>query len=653
MQLLYLWIEDEIVIQNNGFNFSSKYKFDIEVNRDTMSAKVSVEQNHSHIEKLFGENIPDLTAIVGANGVGKSTLLDFVIRLLSNNTYLGEKYLVIFLDETHQSMITYHTLYKLSNTAQIDKVWKVAIEGENLDLKLAEPRYQQIYYGQKNYPNDWSLSFLKTTKSIFYSPAFDLRNYPDKVKNSKNYEDVSTNYLLYADSEADYEKNFDQVEHHRFQNTLRQFQLAQSNLSDLRELNIPKEIQIVFTKTNKVDKSDLGIETASVYEYLRKQGSSNGQKCNTLIENAQKTKSRVQIQKAKLEKVKSWFLVNLLDNFFDNLSEYKDLQDKMFYVSLEEVKSDDFTQSIRALFSKQTWIEESQFSFNQFINLVFTKVDKAILKLEIPDNDASFYLPVSEAEDIYKWHYKYRQIFSGLRSSTFRRGFMELNWRDLSTGEKARLDLYARIFFAYRRITDQFLPEPEFHDDIDNSTPTEVTFIYLLLDEAELGFHPSWQRKFISSLTTFLSKLTDTKIQVILTSHSPFVLSDLPKNNIIFLQKSVTGFTEVLKSDTKSETFAANIHELFSDSFFMGEGLIGEFALQFINSLLIELTKRDAPSVGVKALLESKIGMIGEPLVRARLLEMLNEITTLETDEEEISRLEKELSEAKKRVQQK
>lgn len=337
MEILYLWLEEEIVLRDKGLNFSGDYRFEQLTDFDNRTVMIKVTDNPKSVERFFGNHLQNLTAIVGANGVGKSTILDFLIRLLTNNTYLGEKWLAVFFDSSENTIYTYHTLFDLDKKYKQENIWKVSVNysGKNADVKQPEHvelRYNMIHHS----PNDWSLPFLSNTKLIFYSPAFDLRNYPDKVKNNKNYEDVSTNQLLYSDSENDYEKQFDQIELHRFQNTLRQFQLAQSDLADLKQLRIPTEIQVIFRKTSKVDESDLGSETSMVYRFLRDLGSKNGHMCNDLIEDAQKTRKRINVQKAKLEKVKSWFLVNLLDNFFDNLSGYKDLHDKMFHVSLEE-----------------------------------------------------------------------------------------------------------------------------------------------------------------------------------------------------------------------------------------------------------------------------------------------------------------------------
>jgi predicted ATP-binding protein involved in virulence len=100
------------------------------------------------------------------------------------------------------------------------------------------------------------------------------------------------------------------------------------------------------------------------------------------------------------------------------------------------------------------------------------------------------------------------------------------------------------------------------------------------LDEITLPFHPNWEKKIIKLLIEiFHSK----NIHFILTSHSPFLLSDIPKQNIIFLDKDEKENCKVV--DGLSQTFGANIHTLLSDSFFMEDGLMGEFAKGKINEI--------------------------------------------------------------------
>jgi len=110
--------------------------------------------------------------------------------------------------------------------------------------------------------------------------------------------------------------------------------------------------------------------------------------------------------------------------------------------------------------------------------------------------------------------------------------------------------------------------------------------IILLFDEIELYLHPAWQQKILNIILDIIKASEVKNFHLILTSHSPFLISDLPKENVIFLNKykkdedpnQKDGNCKVLKDGIKKQTFGANIHTLLSDGFFMSGGLMGEFA---------------------------------------------------------------------------
>ena len=106
--------------------------------------------------------------------------------------------------------------------------------------------------------------------------------------------------------------------------------------------------------------------------------------------------------------------------------------------------------------------------------------------------------------------------------------------------------------------------------------------VNLIFDEAELYFHPEFQRTFIHKLISILSsgfidKRRIRTINVLIVTHSPYLLSDIPGQNILFLDEN--------GSHRKEPTFAANIYDLLKEGFFMNSG-IGAFAAMKINRIL-------------------------------------------------------------------
>ena len=99
--------------------------------------------------------------------------------------------------------------------------------------------------------------------------------------------------------------------------------------------------------------------------------------------------------------------------------------------------------------------------------------------------------------------------------------------------------------------------------------------VLLLMDEADLGLHPEWQRQTLSLLHEGLGH-DDQTCQMIYATHSPFIASDLPHTHLTLMKRQKDGQCQQV-TGRKHKTFGANIHELLNDTFFL-ENTIGAFA---------------------------------------------------------------------------
>jgi len=143
----------------------------------------------------------------------------------------------------------------------------------------------------------------------------------------------------------------------------------------------------------------------------------------------------------------------------------------------------------------------------------------------------------------------------------------------LSSGERQYLFMLSAYLYHLRNIIS--VPE--------NAGRVKYHNVCLFLDEIELCFHPEYQRLFVANLLQSLkdNKVTESvNVNVVLTTHSPFVLSDIPQSNILYLENG-----EDVKEQMKVKTFASNINELLAESFFLNGGFVGEFACQVVNDL--------------------------------------------------------------------
>ena len=140
-----------------------------------------------------------------------------------------------------------------------------------------------------------------------------------------------------------------------------------------------------------------------------------------------------------------------------------------------------------------------------------------------------------------------------------------------------------------------------------------------MIDEADLTYHPEWQRQFISILTAFLPKVYQAplQMQVVLSTHSPIILSDIPKENIMYLEEG-----------HEKETFGQNIHTIFADSFTLKKtSTIGQFASKKIKAASDFFDPQKPDNTGADLNIEQVkaiIDIIGEELVKRNLISKYN-----------------------------
>lgn len=169
---------------------------------------------------------------------------------------------------------------------------------------------------------------------------------------------------------------------------------------------------------------------------------------------------------------------------------------------------------------------------------------------------------------------------------------------DLSTGE------YLKVSYNYEL----------FHPLAQNSR------MWLTNDEPENGLHPEWCRLFLlnyinsyKNIIRFCSKRVDNyqkkkRMSFFIATHSPFILSDITNDYVIYLKKDKNGYSREVS--VRKNTFCGNIGEMFSTNFFMN-ATIGAFASSKIKKLVKDMEKG--------AYNEKMINLIGDSLLKKLL----------------------------------
>lgn len=184
---------------------------------------------------------------------------------------------------------------------------------------------------------------------------------------------------------------------------------------------------------------------------------------------------------------------------------------------------------------------------------------------------------------------------------------------DLSSGERQLI--YMSSTLVYHALNLISIPE---------TVRVKYKHTLMVLDEIEICFHPDYQRTFISNLLALIErmKLTDLlSINVLIVTHSPFILSDIPQGNIMYLEDGAQLSSYEIKQRGIKNPFCANINDILHQSFFLDKGFVGEFAKRKVLSLAADLKDKNAKKWSreqAKAFIEE----VGEPFIREHLLNL-------------------------------
>ncbi|WP_353158634.1 AAA family ATPase [Myroides odoratus] len=259
-------------------------------------------------------------------------------------------------------------------------------------------------------------------------------------------------------------------------------------------------------------------------------------------------------------------------------------------------------------------IEESNdIDFNLYISLLLSLENDKYDFGEIERYSSSILIDFNDS---------FKDLIEGKQAVFNTPSLISHDWSRLSSGMRAYLNLFSQLYSVSEEI---------------KSTNKSLL---LCIDEGDLYLHPEWQKNFLNDLIWFISSVFKSKnVQIILTSHSPFLISDLPKENVILLDDYCTPNRQL----NEVSSFGANIHQLFTKQFFLTNGSIGEFAKKKITILLKEIKEMNQENIEQY---QQRIDMIGEPVLRFRLddelkkrLKTLSKETQIKWHQSQISKL--------------
>ncbi|MBW7473856.1 AAA family ATPase [Paenibacillus oenotherae] len=605
VELMYVFIDRyRNTFKEQEFNFSSELRFKY----NKAAHEFRIERNEMHIPNFFqhsregGSNegrIKNITGIIGKNGAGKTTILDFIKdNFVEGAGGLIECAIVVTRDERGQGYIHCHRDLKIEKGNWNDKSFRF---------------HDPIYYTELGNIHSMPQSNpMENTAVVFFSTIFDAK----QEREWSGMRNISTNYLVkdakrkqaemgHVDAGASETELYRRDEIKRQLNFIRSYDASGFELP----FPIPERATVIARPVEALLHASLS-HTKDRYKSF-----------NDLHRHTRDWLKAMEVQaKGRAESVKHrffsavvyTFLNEMMSYFLDWIPEERVPVDfDKLYQGNEELylKILELMNSIGSSMVIQEYKNKDMLNWIDGAMELVRMLDRCIT----PENtvDYTFHLPLFTDDkneiaimDIMDAHLRASVITS----------FLDFDWRDLSSGQKALLSTYAR----FHSIADEQERFSNLHLE-DN--------VLILIDEGELYLHPEWQKRYLNSLIEYLPQIyTNRNIQIIMTSNSPVIISDLPKSHLIFIDKTDKGCKVIDGLLENKQTFAANIHTLFSDAFFMDTGLIGEFAHQKILALINQINSLPSEALYAQSSeMEILIGQIGEPVLRSKLSSMLKD----------------------------
>jgi AAA ATPase domain len=589
MEILFLWLEKYRNFTEQGFNFSAEFIFNFEKDAFSATYKLSISKNSRFIPHFFGyTNITNVTAIVGQNGSGKTSILEFIKTQLPSVNQEWETRGVIAFQNGNEKTILVPDTFKLSTIGDL--------EGFNLIMyPFRYPKEGDQSYG----------TLYDNARYVYYSNVVDLKNediFQSGITNLSTLALIkSDNFIQEENDIISTEPQTDSFSKYKANEIRRNVQFLTSENRNLLPFILPEYLDLTCLQNDKKileeDQEDVRLlikkwwskdNVADLNMYVLNQFYASVF-FNTLVTYRKRSSLVLSIPLRVMrdtESVKDYIL-----DFYVQLGNYTYSLDNNENVSVSG------------------FIELSK-RVPEFFRLIEELIEKSYLEISNYENSRVLSMRFAIRKDTEEHLNAFLRLYIQVKGIT---EFLDFNWRSLSSGQQSFFSFLSR--FYHLKITETNLEQS----------------LIILIDEGDIYFHPEWQKQFFDNTINFISLLfPDKEIQLIFTSNTPFITSDLPKDYIVFIENVESSNPKIKNrvlvhgpDNSQPETFAGNIHTLFADSFYMKGALIGNFAKKRIDSIIDYLRNNNLSERRDDYF--KTIHIIGEPILRVRLLQMWDE----------------------------
>tara|TARA_R110000868_G_scaffold29420_9_gene109471 strand:- start:1562 stop:4408 length:2847 start_codon:yes stop_codon:yes gene_type:complete len=579
----------------------------------------------------------NVTAIVGKNGSGKSSLIELLFRLINNIAF------------SYKNELKTSDLLKYEDNLYAELYYVVNGRLYCLEVKKNEVLIQNYFFKDSVFKIEGSKRNFRLVdfENFFYTVAI-------------NYSHYSLNSLQIGDW-------IDGLFH---KNDSYQTPIVINPMRELGNININRENDLVKSRLlvnlfSRVEEEDIGLR-----QLTEKQKATEVKFTLNLKKNIPKNSFEKVCQNHLTTETKNLIFSKISKYFNFKDGEYSDknkviIENKQYIViklikisntyalyggyfekdasipAFNEAKLDEYIKRLSEDDSHITYKLKQAINYLKYYDLIPKEKEFTFKLDEISEKiDGGYNLEYPELEKTNLIELLPPSIFDIKINVKDNDGLIS-DFDRLSSGQKQQIHSISSILYHINNL-----------DSIRSKELISYSNIHILLDEIELYYHPEMQRKYLGYFLNMLSKLSLNKINAInicMVTHSPYILSDIPN---IFALRLIDGMPQ----GYQNRTLGSNIHDLLANDFFMEEGFMGELAKKKIEETIFFLNYHEIKK-GIKSEKEDEnrqklndkydedissfelsgisknhayhakiIDLIGEPVIRYRLEDKFNEL---------------------------
>lgn len=586
MQLIYQWIDkyrsinDNNLLNNLELNFHHKYRFKYD-GKDKLEFEILEKTNY--IDTYYKEN-QYYSMIVGKNGSGKSSIFEMLynginisLDMKSRKEKIRDKFIAIFLDK--DKFLFYGFGINGQNEIYVSRI--ESINKINLDIEYRE------------YIDNLRILSINSDFGSLENIETNYEMSRERIKISDNIKkkDITT-FLL--DRQQAFENNsfmnanmYEAILNYSKNDFIQSFLLNYKYFKSIEnnDIELPQYVYFKFD-----------IPPKNYYEYkFKKVINESSEKIKDFLIELSETllnyydSIKLSSELSIFQKIESFYIFYLIDKYLFYTSDKTVFIDTLLKVDIiSKIKNINF-ENLDNLYFDYT-IDIRFNPFREFLTLkdivialknTYHKViDHSIIINELENQE--YMRNLSLSVDSFKQIFTLGQIYLSY-------------------------DFYPILSSGHQQLFKTFNYILEGIQKFEKNGDSYQKDVLILLDEPDIRLHYEWQRNYIKWLSIFLEQFEDFNFHIIINTHSNLMLSDIPKENVIVLDRKDN---KTSAKNITAQTLAQNLFENLNNDFFLDK-----FIGAYIEDKIKDILKKDDITINEKEL----IGNLGEKILRVSL----------------------------------